>query len=1143
MDKKTAQSVPALEVHLFGQFKIFVKGEMLRVNEIKGRKARSLLKLIASRHNSQMVRDHVIDILWPELDADAANSQLYKALHHIRKAFTEHTKKADEWIRITDNLIRISPPGGLVTDVQQFEKMAREGLRDQNITRLENAASTYTGDFLPMDRYAEWASLPREHYRQLYLDVLTALASIYEEENKLSEAAERARHALEIEPTLETAHQGLMRIFARKGQVTRAFHQYDVCREILGEELGMSPSDKTKQILSDIRNGLLTEIPGKQKSSPAGVGISSETPLIGRIEECNVINHCLKGLASGKGGGLIISGEAGIGKTRLIREMIANANKKDIPGFQGQTELNSGNVAYGPFIDLMENVLQKKPGMEQSLPAELGRLIPGFTGENEPAPHADKLAAKGYLFAQVHRFFSVLSKQEPVVIVLEDFHHADRSSRELLSYLVQYSNRLPVLFVITLRKEESEPVPEFISQLQKYDVKELELSPFTYEEHVNLLHLHAANAVIGADTAGYIYQLAEGNPFYAIELMRHYAEEGFPDISSNPENGGIEPASPVSKKIPDTIHHTVQQKLEKLSVSARTLLYIAAVIGRQIPYEVLAAVWTKVENKSEEELFNALEESIRARFLHEHGLDYTFRHALVHETIYTSISAPRRQMLHEHTAEQLLTLASESGELPVEKIARQYLGAGKLLEGAQYLKQAGETAESAYAHDDALEYYFEALEVLERNDNDQAKHLNYELFECIGDVYRACGRLAKCYDAYEKAITIAEEISPENSDLIELHRKMAVTAILQTDIEQSEKHLDKAFELAGDDLTSEARLFVTKALHMWHLNQLDEAYEVAKKALAQAKKADAKAEASQACEILAMTCLPLGRWEEGLKYEMEREIYGWSPDVVVATDAHLCLWEYHVSGDQPFQKAQSFLKQVSEQATRVGDLRCTAVCHYALGTMYLWRGNRRNAVNELSSSLELHEQVGSPAGMAYSLARKSVLHTMMGAGELGWQAVQSGLTHARQAAVRDHCLQRLYGVGIWNRMEAGDFDQAQKLVFESEKLLEQTGACGACALELYPWLVYYYLKTSQPEQARECYKAVSDLAQKTGNPIGKAIATIIESSLCIMDKDPENAENCIRKSREILEQTVPDTGYSPINHYLERMVEQQAELH
>jgi cellobiose-specific phosphotransferase system component IIA len=133
-------------------------------------------------------------------------------------------------------------------------------------------------------------------------------------------------------------------------------------------------------------------------------------------------------------------------------------------------------------------------------------------------------------------------------------------------------------------------------------------------------------------------------------------------------------------------------------------------------------------------------------------------------------------------------------------------------------------------------------------------------------------------------------------------------------------------------------------------------------------------------------------------------------------------------------------------------------------------------------------------------------------------------------------------VGLWNRIEAGELEQARQLVDKSEELLKESGACAACALELYPWLTYYYLHTGEIERARECGKAVSQLVEQTGNPIGKAIAAIIESSLCVTEEKHERADECIQKSYQILEEAVPETAHSPIAHYLERMVEQQAEL-
>lgn len=1143
MDTQDPLSTARLKIQLLGRFAVYVDGTLLKNSAIKGRKARTLLKLIAHQRNHQMVRDHVNQTLWPDLDAKSASSQLYKAIHHIRKAFARYADEAENWIEITDELIRLTPPGGLVTDVQRFEQAAREGLRDQNITDLEKAISIYAGDFLPMDRYAEWGTLPREHYQQLYLDTLTTLAKQYEKQGNLSDAAEMLRLALEKEPALETAHRNLMKIFAQQGQSTRALRQYDLCRNVLGEELGMSPSPQTIETLDDIREGRLSK--NDKKDSYHSTIPDPGPPIIGQREECETIDKLLNQLSNGKGRTLIISGEVGIGKTQLVQELIKRSRHKEHTFFLGQTDESTGMMAYGPFIELFDDIIHKYPDMENLLPAELGQLIPGYSGDANPAPHADKLAAKGYLFAQVQRFFSHLSEIGPAVIILEDLHAADQGSRELFSYLIRHCSKFPILFVATFRKEVGEPVSKIVSEVtDEADVTVLDLAPLSFEEHTNLLYNHAEASNITSEITEDIYRLSEGNPLFAIELLQYFMDKDHSGNTSTdyyvvPDEEGLHS---YKGKIPNSIRNLVEQKMDTLSAPAHHLLYIAAVIGKQIPYELLAAVWNGGEDTGEKSFFDALEEVIRVRLIEEHGLYYSFKHALVRETIYTLISEARRRILHNFVARQLINLSDTKDEEPVEQIAYHFIRSGDPLQGARYLKRAGNRSKSAYAHEDALRQYRKVGKVLAESDNNDALALKGEVLEQIGDVYRACGQIEKCYDAYEKAIAIGEENSLPNTDLTELHRKMAVAAIFRTDIDRSQKSLEKAFDMVGDDLRSQARLNITKALHLWHLNQLEEAYDVAQQALEFAKEADATAEISQAYEILAMTCLPLGRWEEGLEYEMERQVYGWSPEIVVATDAHLCLWEYHVSGDQPLQQARSFIKQVAEKSAKMGDRRCVAVCHYALGTMHLWRGQRRRAVEELTSSFELHEEVGSPAGMAYSLARKSVLHTLMGATDLGWKAVQEGLTFARQAAVRDHCLQRLYGVGLWNRIEAEDMGQAREMVKKSEELLEESGACAACALELYPWLTYYYLEIGEIDRAQKCGKEVTQLAEQTGNPIGKSIAAMIQSSLCVTEEDQEEAEACIEKSRQILEETVPETAHSPVAHYLDRMVKQQKEL-
>ncbi len=1140
MEERNGYSSPPLHIHLLGRFGVDVRGHPVPETAIKGRKARSLLKLVALRRRARIPRDEAMDVLWPQLDESAAAAQLYKALHHIRNAFEEECEDADEWIEITDDLIRLVPPKGVVIDVHRFEETARSGLRNRRIQDLEQAVSLYADDLLPMDRYSEWASLPREHYRQLYLDVLTTLATQYEQRGELAEAAQMLRLALEKDPALESVHRSLMRIFARQGQSTRAFRQYDMCREVLQNELGVGPSPETKEVLEAVQEQQLANGP-----EPSPIQATTPTPmpaLVDRARECTEIDQALDRLSSGEGGTVVVSGGMGLGKTRLIRELALRSRRRNLRVFSASASEGKSAVAYGPFVELFEVILREEPELRELLPAELGQLVPSFSGDGAPIPHADQLAAQGYLFAKVQRFFSELLDDGPTVLVIEDLHAADEGSRELFAYLVRHGSKLPLLLAATTREDEVIPVPAGRHSGEENDVTWLSLDPLTFDEHASLLEQNSAQSMLSAETADRIFRLSEGNPLFALELLKFHSEADGGLPSDDDLGIGSEVFASSLGRVPSSLSYVVNEHVEGLSSSAQHLLYIAAVTGRQVPFDVLASVWGTTDGSEAEGIFDPLEEVTEAGLLVERGLDYSFRHALVREVIYASISEARRRSLHGRVARHLVADAPEAEDEPVEEIAHHFVRAGEPRQGVRYLVRAGERAESIYAHEDALQRYQEALSVLDDRDDTQARRLRRDVLERMGDEYRASGRIEQSYDAYEDAVELAEEVPLSEPNLVELHRKIAVVGIFRTNLDRSEQHLEEAFDLVGEDVRARARLQITNALHLWHGNELEAAYDVGRDALTLAERVDAPREISQACEILAMTCLPLGRWEEGLEYERKRQVQGWSPEIVVATDAHLCLWEYHITGDQPFQQARSFMERVAEQAAEFGNLRCVAICHYALGTMHLWRGDHEFAGDELEASLELHDRIGSPAGKAYVLARRGVLQTMQGATEFGWEAVQKGVENAERAAVRDHCLQRLYGIGIWNRLEAGDRSTAEKLVEKSRELLDDTGACAACALDLYPWLAYFFLDAGEIDRARTCGDAVSRLAQKTGNPIGEAKGAMIESSLLVAEENEEQADRRRREAFDLVTDAIREATQSPVAHYLDRMVDQQAEL-
>ncbi|OHD26782.1 MAG: hypothetical protein A2064_12865 [Spirochaetes bacterium GWB1_66_5] len=206
---------------------------------------------------------------------------------------------------------------------------------------------------------------------------------------------------------------------------------------------------------------------------------------------------------------------------------------------------------------------------------------------------------------------------------------------------------------------------------------------------------------------------------------------------------------------------------------------------------------------------------------------------------------------------------------------------------------------------------------------------------------------------------------------------------------------------------------------------------------------------------------------------------------------------------------------MAKQAAAVGDLRCVAVCHYALGSMDFFRGQLGPAAEQLAQALSLHQRIGSPAGAAYTLARQATLRTASGDERSGWALVQRGLVEAEQAVVRDHCLQRLYGAGIRNRLGAGDLVKAAELVRQAEECEAQSAACTICSVQLYPAVASFYLASGNFQKADDYAEKTRRLAQAGHNQGGEAEALHVQGEVRAAKGDIAQAEKLLEQAAAI----------------------------
>jgi tetratricopeptide (TPR) repeat protein len=938
------------------------------------------------------------------------------------------------------------------------------------------------------------------------------LGNKYIEAGFLADAADTYRKVLSIDPLYESAHRGLMQAFALQGSRSQALHQYKHCAEILYKELNVKPSAETIKLYEEIRNDKIR--PVRTAYSRPLLSIPKLKPLIGRQNEIKTISKILENLSDGKGGVLIIEGTAGIGKTRLTQEIVHLSQKSGFQAMIGSAHEQEKELPYSPVIEALRMAVNSFREFAHFIPVELAVAIPEIKPISQQIVVSDKLSAQGYLFAGVLRFLKAISLKTPVVMILDDLHIADDGTLKLFHYLARHTSEFPLFLIGATRPFENKMSSSLIGLLQGLEREalgnKLELRLLSKKEHFELLLQSLGRGEVDTKLANEIFTLTEGSPLFAIEIIEQLVKAGEISLSNGMWNKRTDTLGKIY--LPPSLKILLVQKWNSLSMNAQLLLNIVSVAGEHTHLKILENI-LKIPT---EEFLSTLDEIISVGLLKESGLTYNFVHPLFREAIYQQMSSARKLDIHKQIAKSLEVLFENESSLPIESIAYHYSQAGEINLAMDYLIKAGNRAEKLYAHNDALESYREAIKLLSDSKKETSK-LKIELYERIGDVYRAIGDIENSLPAYKEALKILNQTELQSKEKLigNLHRKIALGAILTVDMKTAETHLSKAYQLLKDDKLEEARVLIVQALFQWHLNQLEKAVSLANGALELAEGVGAEVEVSQACEMLALSYMPLGKWEEGLRYELRRETSGWSPDIVVVTDGHLCLWEYHLGGNEPYEQASDFISKVSEQANKLGDLRCVAVCHYALGSIAFMRGSFDEAKGNLEKARNLQQKIKSPAGESYTLARQAYLLTSIGELNQAWELIQDGMEIAKNAAVKDHCFQRLYAVALYNRIKAKDVKRAKQIVMDIHDLEEKVNLCPSCSTLLLLNAGLFYLNSKNINKAWIYAKKARKFVDITHSLPNEAQLLKLEGQIYTAEKKIQKAKDGFSKAVDI----------------------------
>jgi ABC-type oligopeptide transport system substrate-binding subunit/tRNA A-37 threonylcarbamoyl transferase component Bud32 len=464
--------------------------------------------------------------------------------------------------------------------------------------------------------------------------------------------------------------------------------------------------------------------------------------MVGRARELAEVQRLWQRTAAGQGQVLLISGEPGIGKTRLARELSARA---EVSGGLALLAACYAEISapYAPVAQLIRLAFaatapsSRAPlDLSESTLDALGMLAPDCCGgprQLRERPELDPQADQQRLLNSLVTLFQALTRRAPLLVIFEDVHWADSGTLVLVRHLARQVPDLPLLLVLTYREMElgeARALNDLLYELNRQRLGDrIKLTRLSHDETGELLAAMFADQP-GPEFVNLIYRETEGNPFFIEEVCKALVDEG----RILHRSGHWQASSLAEMGVPQSVRMAIEARVGRLPGAAQEVLRLAAIFGREFDYDLLQAVSAGIEGQSgnghlsEEALIDALEAAQRAQLIAEAArpeaqprpsrLSFSFTHALIPSALLDDMSTMRRQRLHRRAGLALERLAGERpADYPKDRLATRlshhFIEAGDHARAVGYLLQAGDQARLLFAYPEAIQAYEQAREFLE----------------------------------------------------------------------------------------------------------------------------------------------------------------------------------------------------------------------------------------------------------------------------------------------------------------------------------------------------------------------------------------------------------------------------------------------
>ncbi|MBW8011065.1 MAG: protein kinase [Chloroflexi bacterium] len=804
--------------------------------------------------------------------------------------------------------------------------------------------------------------------------------------------------------------------------------------------------------------------------------------MVGRRKEFDEARSLWNKTVNGQGQTLLISGEPGIGKTRLMRDIVTHADVSGGHAFVGESYAE-GSAPYDAFAQIIRKSLKRNVDNGLHIPdfvlADLLTMAPEIElqyPDIKPNPSLEPEAQQRRLFENMVAFCEVLSEKAPLLLVVDDAHWSDSGTLFMLRHLMRRTRKQNVMIVATYREvelDEALPFNEVLLDLNRERLgTRLKLTRLNRNQTQELLSAIFSTEITPQFLDG-IYKETEGNPFFVEEVCKALVESG----KVYYENGEWQRPDTEEIEIPQGVKVAIQSRVSKLPETCKSVMTAAAVIGREFDFETLV----KVTEVNEDELITALEDGLKAQLIEElkgkGGENFSFAHALIPAALRENLGGLRRGRLHRRVAAAVEDLHPEDYEV----LAYHYGEAGDEERGLEFTIKAAQRAKDTFANEAAVRYYSEALDVVVEDaqrfellagraqvystlakrelqgtdletmmklaDKLDDDGLRVDTLVAQADFFMRADNLTEQLPAAERAVEIAEKLD-DPSRLAQSYNELSRAHRLNGEYIKSQGYLEKALDLLKELQETNQVIETLGWLSGLYAasNHPKEAKKLAEEALALSQETgDLEGESNALNQLSFVHYInkEYPKYQDTLEKSLNivRQIGLKQYEFYILTNlAYVeCILGNQEKNLQLLEEALEFV-WVNEEPSAV------MLCVYPLSFYKYFRpGNIEAGLKFLSTQLNLAGETNDPRMVAMVKLAEGIFQTFSGQVEAGLNTIES---------IRDQIVEFMGTyyewtfafIAGWCYMELGDFDQArismEKLFTARLEKIQDSGQIG-----------------------------------------------------------------------------------------------------